>query len=143
MGKYRGGSAGWLIYTILGIALVLSAGCSSEKVKRGAVEGSVKANGEPVEMGTILFVSATDGVSAGGEIKAGRYSLSKTDGAAIGKQRVEIRGSRKTGKKLVDKSGKENDEIKEFVPAQYNMSSTLTAEIEGGKNVKDFDLKIP
>jgi hypothetical protein len=62
----------------------------------------------------------------------------------VGKNRVEIKGFRKTGRKMPDPMAfgtkTLTDEIIQIVPPEYNSQSTLTREIKAGSNTLDFDL---
>jgi hypothetical protein len=122
--------------------LVIVAGCGSSH--RGSVSGGVTLDGQPVDGGIISFFpsSREGGSSACTTIAAGRYTVSGRGGPSIGVNRVEIRWSRKTGKKMPGMMpGREQDELLEAVPARYNAKSELTAKIEPGKNELDFALK--
>ena len=76
-------------------------GCS-EGPRRASVGGTVSVAGKPLERGVITFIPVEGGKGprAGGEISDGEYSLDGSAGAVVGKCRVEIRGFRKTGRKV-------------------------------------------
>lgn len=121
-------------------------GCGEAPPKRIAITGTVKLNGQPVEHGSISFIPVADApnLPAGGEIKAGEYTLTADAGPSSGKYRVEIRWSKPTGKKVAMGSpappGTMVDEVKEAIPAKYNTQSTLEREITGDESTVDFDL---
>lgn len=129
------------MFLLAALALVL-AGCGGAT----SVAGKVTWDGKPVEKGTITFEPADGkGQSTGGAIEGGRYELKGATTPGPGKQIVRIRGMRKTGKSI--KAGppfppeKMIEEEEEFLPAGYNVNSTLTAEISAGvANEKDFEL---
>lgn len=134
--------------TIFAGCLVLVAicvGCSKQPTDRGSVQGEVKLDGKPLEQGSILFtpVDGTKGTVTGGEIKNGRYQRSAKDGPAIGKNLVQIRAVRKTGKmvqKPMAKQGELVEEYGEAVAPEFNTASTLKVDIKPGENTADFDV---
>ncbi|VTR90792.1 Uncharacterized protein OS=Planctomyces maris DSM 8797 GN=PM8797T_14921 PE=4 SV=1 [Gemmata massiliana] len=122
-------------------ALVVLTGCGG----RGAVEGTVTFNGEPVDNGGINFV-AEDGKStgAGGEIKDGKYTITGDRAPAPGKYKVQIVWNKKTGRVITDTAdtGAKVNETRQVIPEQFNTQTTLTAEIKSGANTGvNFDLK--
>jgi hypothetical protein len=114
----------------------------------GSVEGRVTFDNQPVEEGAISFESADkQGPSSGGTIQDGQYRIERVP---PGKKVVRITAQRKTGKKIPLESmfpkgmvpaGVMTDEIIKYVPAKYNDQSELTADVGGGANHLDFDLK--
>ena len=131
--------------TLVAVLLVVAAGCGGSN--RAAVTGEVTLDGQPVEGGTISFIPADGaaGPPAWGKIEAGRYSIPAREGPPPGTSRVEIRWTRKTGRKLPAvppaPPGEMIEETVEAVPARYNARSELKAEVQGGKNTFDFKLK--
>lgn len=127
-------------------ACVLTA-CGCEK-RLATVEGRVTFENQPVEDGAISFESADkQGPSSGGTIQDGQYRIERVP---PGKKVVRITAQRKTGKKIPLESmfpkgmvpaGVMTDEIIEYVPAKYNDQSELSAEVGGGANHLDFELK--
>jgi hypothetical protein len=133
----------WLVPTCLTVALLLVAGCGKEGATRGAVSGKVTLDGKPLADGSILFtpVKGTRGTATGGQILNGQYELAESAGPAVGKNRVEIRATRKTGK-MVQKPfaplGQTVEEAVEAVAPKFNSDSTLEVEIKSGDNTADF-----
>lgn len=131
--------AGCLILVAFGV------GCAKEPANRGSIQGEVKLDGKPLEQGSILF-TPTDGAKGtvtGGEIKNGRYQRAAKDGPAIGKNLVQIRAVRKTGKmvqKPMAKQGEMVEEYGEAVAPQFNTGSTLKIEVKAGENTANFDV---
>jgi hypothetical protein len=119
-------------------------GCSKPAgPQRGAVEGKVTLDGTEVSEGSIAFypVGNTKGPSAGGPVRGGRYSIRAEQGPVVGRNRVEIHASRKTGRKVqapMSDPGVMTDEIAEAVPARYNTQSTQEIDVQPGSNVQDF-----
>ena len=127
------------------ISLVVASGCGKNGTNRGAISGEVKLDGRPLEQGSILFtpIEGTKGTVAGGEIANGRYQLSGKAGPTIGWNRIEIRGTRKTGKMVpmpFPARGKMVEEQVEAIPPRFNSGSTLKVEVRPGDNTADFDV---
>lgn len=103
-------------------------------------------DGTPIAEGTINFLPAggTKGPTAGASITDGRYSIAAAKGPCLGRHRVEIRGSKRTGRQVSapgpKASGLMVDEIIDIVPRRYNAESTLEAELKPGQNELDFSL---
>ena len=133
--------------SIFGVPLLLllfvAAGCGSN---RAGVGGEVTVGGQPIEGGTISFIpkDSTAGPPASGKIEGGRYSIAAREGPAIGTSRVEIRWTRKTGRKIPAIApaprGSFTEETIEAVPTRYNSQSELEVEIQRGDNTRDFKL---
>jgi hypothetical protein len=128
----------------LAALLVACTGCGGSGQPRAAVSGTISVGGVPLEDGTISFrpTDGNPGSTAGGIVKDGQYSIPQSDGPVPGKNRVEIYGSRKTGKKKPNPvyGGQLMDEIVPVVPEQFNTHSTLKRELKAGKNVLNFEL---
>jgi hypothetical protein len=125
--------------------LLLALGCGGGVKDRGAITGTVKLDGKPVEKGSILFtpIEGASGTVAGGEIENGRYQLSEANGPAIGSNRVEIRAMRKTGKmipKPFSPPGTMIAEQIEVIPPRFNSESTLMVDVKAGDNAADFEV---
>lgn len=134
------------------LLVALLTGCGGPAgPERCAVSGSVSFEGEPIESGTITFLPEDGkGVSAGGAIQQGRYSIDAAAGPGVGQHRVEIIGLKSEGSKTVEgvqgsaigPSGTATvAELKMIVPAEFNTQSTLKATIKSGANSQDFALK--
>lgn len=112
---------------------------------RAAIEGLVKLDGDPLERGVITFISQ-DGknVNTSALINQGRYLLSANNGPAIGKNKVEIRSEKKTGRSIQKPGAPAGDPIPEVVEAiaeRFNAKSQLIIDVKPGPNTKDFDVK--
>ena len=123
---------------LLAALLATVGGCGPGGPVRVPVSGTVSYDGKPVEMGDILFLDPAgryppDGVP----ITNGRYEVK----VSVGPKRVEIRDRRQVPGTADPMRGGRPDEV-EYIPAQYNRSSTLTVEVkEGGPNTFDFPLE--
>jgi hypothetical protein len=135
-----------LLMILVPSVIPLVFGCSrGGGANRGAISGTVNLDGKPVEQGSILFtpVEDTRGSVAGGEITDGRYQLPAKIGPAVGRNRVQIRAMRKTGKmvpKAFGHPGEMVPERVEAIPARFNSKSALEVEIKPGDNTADFDV---
>jgi hypothetical protein len=127
----------------LGALLLFGTGCS-DGLRRAAVSGQILVDKEPLQEGKIDFFPSEPnaGPSTGAVVKDGKYSIPAGEGAIVGKNRVEIRGFRKSGRKTPDvwEKGKMIDEMISAVPAEFNDKTTLAREIQEGNNTLNFDL---
>jgi hypothetical protein len=130
-----------LSYGIL-VIVALLAGCARGP-ERASVSGIVLVDGQPLETGSINFVRFDGtGPTAGSAIENGEFSVDRSRGPLVGLNRVEIRGNRKSGRKIPHPMSPKDtiDELVEAVPAEFNTSSTLTWEIESGHNTRNFEI---
>jgi len=135
-----------------GWALICSiTGCGERPPQRAVVSGSVSYQNKPVEFGDIVFQPASQAAGkwfAQGKIIGGKYSLDVTHGALTGKNVVQIRGYKMTGRKRLDIAGKSLseapkmiDELVPYIPEKFNEASELSVEIQPGENENvDFSL---
>ena len=103
----------------------------------------VKLDGDPIEQGSILFTPAEGvrGTAAAYAIKNGRYQMTTDIGPTLGLNRVEIRASKKTGRKVPKPMSPADvlvDETVEGVAPQFNSQTMLTFEVKPGENTADF-----
>ena len=136
----------WCVCLLVAMSIAAAGGCGGESVEeiRGAVKGKVTLDGQPVKQGSIRFIptAGTKGPEGGSRIQDGVYSIELENGAAIGKNRVEITANKPTGKKVKSAmSDNVIDETEEAIPERYNKRSTLAKSVEKGTNEFDFDLK--
>jgi hypothetical protein len=137
-----------LSFAILGTAILALGGCSRDGVQRAEVSGTVTFNGEPVKEGSINFfpTEGTKGPEAGGAILDGKYHIPRAKGPVVGKNRVELRAFQKTGRKIQDPTappGTLTEEIANVFPLEFNTNSTLTRDVQPGKNELPFDIRVP
>jgi hypothetical protein len=128
------------------LAIATCFGCGKKGPRRAAVSGHVTLDGQPIEEGQIQFlpVEGTVGPETGDIITKGQYDIPQQHGAVVGKSRVELRASKKTGRKIQDPTGRPGvltDEYKEMFPPTSNTSSTLTRDIKDEPNNLDFDIR--
>lgn len=132
-------------YGMLVFLMFCCLGCGKGDGNRAAVSGKVTLDGAPVATGSITFfpMGNTKGCTAGGDIRDGQYSISVAKGPVIGHNRVEIRATEKTGRKVqapMSAKGVLTDESVQVIPDRYNSVSTLECDVEQGNNVLDFTL---
>ena len=128
------------------ICLCAALGCSGDN--RSEVSGTVKVNGQPIVEGAINFipVEGNKGAGAGATITDGRYHIPRSAGVAAGKNRVELRAFKNTGRKVQDPTGKPGvlaDERVLLFPPEYNDRSTLVRDVKSGSDTIDFDITVP
>ena len=121
------------------LGLVFLSGCGAVR----ELDGEVTLDGVPIEQGSILFVPTAKnrGKVASGSIEKGKFRLTGEQAPTPGAYLVEIRASRKTGKKVrkpYGKPGEMEDELVEAVAPRYNRATKLTTEIKGGKESVKF-----
>ncbi|MBN9118794.1 MAG: hypothetical protein J0I06_06485 [Planctomycetes bacterium] len=121
-------------------------GCSGDN--RSEVSGTVKVNGQPVAEGAINFIptAGNTGAGAGAVITNGKYHIPRSAGAAAGKNRVELRAFKNTGRKVQDPTGAPGalaDERVMIFPPEYNDRSTLVRDVKSGSDTIDFDITVP
>lgn len=128
------------------VALATCFGCEDQGPRRAAVSGHVTLDGRPIDEGVIQFlpVEGTVGPETGGVIANGQYDIPQNRGAVVGKSRIELRASKKTGRKIQDPTGRPGtltDEYQEVFPPSYNTNSSLVREITDDLNTLDFDIR--
>ncbi len=105
-----------------------------------SVSGTVKFDGQPVKTGDIQFEPETPGQAPdAGQIVNGSYTLK----AKAGKKKVKITASRDIpGKTTKGAMGEDIVAKEDFIPANYNSKTELTAEVKAsGTNSFNFELK--
>src|SRR5262245_62012346 len=128
----------------LTLGLLAAPGCSGSS-STAEVSGTVKLDGQLIEEGSIQFipVDGTTGPSAGAAIRNGQYHIPRAQGAAIGKNRVELRSFKMSGKKIQEPTappGTLTEARVQAFPPEYNDASTVVKEIQAGGNTIDFDV---
>jgi hypothetical protein len=127
------------------VFLACVAGCSDNL--RTEVAGTVMLNGVPLEEGSIQFipVEGNRGPGAGAVIRNGRYLVPRSAGVTPGRNRVELRAFRDSGRMVQDPTGPPGALAKERVPAfppEFNESSTLIRDVRKGTDTIDFDIQV-
>ncbi len=131
------------ISLFLAAAILLTAiGCGGSD-RRAEIRGAVRLDGKPLPTGSISFIptDANRGPSSGGAIVDGEYLVPQSQGATIGANKVQIRSTQPTGRKIQHRPGEMIDQWKQIVPAKYNDATEIVCTVEPGSNQMDFDLK--
>lgn len=117
----------------------LVCGCgSSDGPELATVEGYVYLDGQPLPDAVLTFTPESGAPSYGTTDEDGYYRLgysASKEGAMLGRHTVRITTYRAPD---MDEEGTPTPRVPEKLPAQYNRKSTLTAEVESGKNTIDF-----
>lgn len=134
-----------------------------------SLSGKVTFDGQPIEEGNIRLLPTGEGNSQGGAapIVNGSYEIPASTGLGPGNYTVVITATRPATpaeisamKSADDESGKKAEEDVDedeqagavggtqpstpkvqYIPKQFNQTSTLTVEVKAGENSQDFDLK--
>ena len=123
---------------LIAIAVVTLVGCGKPAIERAKVEGEVKYDGQIVENGLISFLPKDGhGPTDGADIKQGRYSVLVTPG----EKKIEVRGMKSMGKKATPEDPDGSETFVDYIPTEYNTSTTLVREVKMPKTTIDFDLK--
>ncbi len=126
-------------------------GCGDRGPGR-AITGTVTLDGRPLDEGRIEFRPIGPGASAGASIERGSYRIAADQGPIPGPYRVNISSAQVSdaagpGGEADPGPGRGGPGASERIPARYNASSTLTAEVKAdGPNVFEFPLdssKVP
>lgn len=143
--RQRIASVTFVLSTVLVLQLV---GCSSENRKpTAAVRGKVTYNGEPLQIGSLLFVPVAGGPSSEGNIdRNGNYRMgtyTTVDGAVLGKHQVMITAfTAAGGSGLPEDSVKGDSAPVSIIPEKYGdlAKSGLEVDVKSGSNEIDFVL---
>jgi hypothetical protein len=134
----------WFAAIFGGLLVGSMGGCSPSGPARAAVAGQVLVDGQPLVEGSISFfpVEGTHGPSTGGIIHDGQYKIARAQGVIVGRNRVEIRGFRQTGKTVRDvwRPGQSINERVRALGPEFNDQSTLVRDVQARDNQIDFDL---
>jgi hypothetical protein len=128
------------------LVIVTCYGCGKKGPRRAAASGHVSLDGQPIDKGVIQFlpVEGTVGPETGAVITNGQYDIPHERGPVVGKSRIELRSSKKTGGKIQDPTGRTGvltDEYKEVFPPSANSKSSLVRDIKDEPNKLDFDVR--
>jgi hypothetical protein len=126
------------------VVAVTITGCHASS--KSAIEGIVTLNGTPLSEGDISFrpLAGTESPTVGAHVSDGHFSIPQSLGLKPGRYSVVLNASRKTGRKIVDPSGHERDEIESLIPARYNQQTELTADVTADAvNRFEFILQSP
>ena len=127
---------------VLILALTTLAGCFSGRpdLDFGNVSGKVTLQGKPLPHATVKFQPESGRPSYGKTNEAGEYTLNfmgKEWGALVGNHEVWVT----TEDRIENQETGESRWQPEILPPKYNTKTTLSAVVEPGDNVHDFDLE--
>jgi hypothetical protein len=138
------GSRGPIMLLLAAWCLGCCGGCGPAST-RCAVGGSVTWKGQPLEYGSVTFLTSSGppGPVGGALIRAGRYDIPASQGLEPGTYRVAISWPGPGGTLTAEeKAAGASPRAKERIPPQYNDDSRLTVEVQArGTNRFDFDLQ--
>ena len=124
--------------------LTMMAGCGDAGLRR-TIDGNVMLDEKPLAVGYISFLPkpGSPGPTAGAEIIYGQFSVALECGTFAGQFRVEITASRPTGRKVPGRFTADLvDEVAQYLAAEYNTESRLTAEVKADEeNHFEFNLE--
>jgi len=130
-------------YAMVTLSLLSAIGCGEGGPARAAVQGTVTWKGLPIENGKISFIPQNGGPEAIATIVNGKYQLPESEGPAIGSNRISIMGLRILGPQEAGPPhppGTMIEATEQYIPNEYNNSSTLSTEIQVGENTHDLAL---
>lgn len=126
----------WVYLSLVFLAATALTGCGSDGPQLASVTGVITIDGQPLPDATVEFQPSPGSPSIGVTDSSGRYKLkftAKKAGAMLGKHQVRI---------TLEKTDAEGKRVGPVlaIPAKYNRSSELTAEVKAGSNQVDFAL---
>lgn len=133
------------VFATVAVAAAVTGCGSSDGFPRQPVRGTVTLDGKPLEKGMITFTpTGAPEPIVSAVVADGVFELARSDGPVPGAHRVDVWSPRPTGKKVrdTDNRGQLVEEVRESIPARYNLRSELTAQVQSGKsNTFDFPLQ--
>ncbi|MFM7072263.1 MAG: hypothetical protein ACKO38_10780 [Planctomycetota bacterium] len=121
---------------VLGLVLVGCGPSEPKGPKMVAVKGTVSLDGKPMDSGEVIFTAPGNAAAASFEVKGGAFSGQ----AAIGDNKVAVM-SYKQGEAVEMGGQKFGGEKVNFIPAQFNHQTTLSAKVaDGGANEFKFEV---
>jgi hypothetical protein len=130
----------WSLLLVLALVL-LPSGCGDSD-PRLAISGTVKFKGELLDQGRIEFHPPSNkGTMSGAGIQNGKYEIPRSTGLAPDTYEVRIFSYDQKGAKLDAMPGEPGLGFKERIARQYNLGSTLKAEVRSGNTTFDFSVE--
>ena len=124
-----------LIFACMTVTVGCSGGSGEPLPELGTVQGTVTFDGAPLAGARVVFTPEAGRISTGTTDAQGKYELSYSSnarGAVLGKHSVAI---------AVEEDMDLPADKQTVIPAQYNVNTTLSAEVASGENTVNFDLK--
>lgn len=135
-----------VVTLLAAIGLISLSGCGDTQ-DGYLLSGRVSYDGQPVSDGEIGFVAVdgTIGSYGGTDIVDGTYELPRSEGVTAGSYQVVIYAERPSGRRVKADEGSSEmiDQIEQYIPEIYNLSSSLKVDISGDKDDMDFELEKP
>lgn len=144
-----------LLAVALSILCLNLSGCggASDQPDLGRVTGTITLDGKPLHGMAVVFYPDNGRPARGRTDLNGKYELTyirRTRGTKVGHNRVEIATSEE-GEEDIEEPGdggedtgaaqKPPEREKITIPARYNTTSELNADVKPGENVFDFQLE--
>jgi len=136
--------------TICMSILAAMSGCGSEQLPGEPVVGNVSVDGNPIVDGRIWFLPTSrenESRIASAAIVEGAYEIDSGLGPVPGRHvvRIEAYDRSKEQQEVFDEDTGETvtknvEMVEQLLPAQFNRSTQLDAEIKSGENKLDFNL---
>lgn len=123
-------------FVALTLAVLTAAGCGPAN-KRRPVSGTVTYKGEPLDSGSVTFLTiAPPGPAGGALITDGKFRIPAEMGLEPGTYRVQISSPRGEGERTPEQiAAGASTPAKERIPDEYNKHSKLTVEVtQSGPN---------
>lgn len=134
--------------SVVATLFICTLGCSRNAPDRASIHGFITVNGQPLELGSIMFVPSgtTRGPTSGGSIRNGMYSISQVHGPVVGDMNVRF-SAPKLNPGVPAPTG--NNEIfrlmtqsEEMLPSHYNSKSTIHYTTKPGDNEFNYDIEL-
>ncbi|MDG3007325.1 hypothetical protein [Paludisphaera mucosa] len=134
------------LLTFLGFGYLVYDYASQGDDSLQGLSGYVRIDGKPLAKGMVRFISvdATHPWAFGGYVKDGRYEVPAEYGLAPARYHVEFSSIRNddVNKMIAARGRGEEIELKEEVPARYNLNSEVQIDLTSGSVLEaDFDLR--
>ncbi|UUO09002.1 Ig-like domain-containing protein [Blastopirellula sp. J2-11] len=116
---------------------LLLLGCGQSGPATGLVSGAITLNGEPLPSAEVVFYPDSGRASSGATDENGQYELMftyDTKGCLPGEHQVVV------STRVLSSDEPDAVRMPELVPRKYRKKGELTATVEPGKNVINFDL---
>lgn len=131
--------------SVIALLLMVFVGCGPDTGGRVGVSGEVTYQGQPLQNGTIQFVSTDGSQMAGGTISEGHYEIPAEQGLLPGEMTVRISSASETSSPPPAEDAPGDPAAfaprEELIPAEYNSQSTLKTTITSdGPNTFDVDI---
>jgi len=132
-----------LAITLLIVAPLLSGCAPDNPLGRKALSATVTVNGQPLPSGSISFEPAEPGgVSSGGVITDGTFSVVAEQGLPPGRYRVRINAAGAETEPVDLLPGAPAPPAKELIPAKWNRQSEEFVEVSAeGENAFTFAIQ--